>query len=424
MRVVLSLLCAVSAFITVPACHADDTFPYTARVALDQIEMRCGPGWDYYATGVLQRSADVEVYRREPGGWLAIRPPQGSFSWVAARHLESTQQADVMRVSTDGVVAWVGSSIAQVSQHKWQVRLKRHELLEVLGKQAVAIGPGFAIETYYKVAPPAGEFRWIHAKYARPPTARSHQVSQSTIEVTSFQPAAKIRAPTAASSQPTWTAIPKPVARRKPGDGLSSAELSERVEQLNLDLGMLVSRPMEQWNLDDLRVRIAKISDAAAGTRWADSARELARRVRDFDDLQRRYRRMLEHDFSNVRDARPGVSAAPRLLDSKDGDSTDSAAGDQVDPVAAFEVYRPNDFDAEGWLVPVHSTKRIAPPFAVLDDDGRVRCYVSPLPGLNLRRYQRKYVGLYGQRRFVKSLRAPHVTAERVVKQKHTPRAD
>ena len=47
--------------------------------------------------------------------------------------------------------------------------------------------------------------------------------------------------------------------------------------------------------------------------------------------------------------------------------------------------------------MPVHSTKRVAPPFALLDDEGRVQAYVTPMPGLNLRRYTKKYVGIVGE---------------------------
>ena len=67
--------------------------------------------------------------------------------------------------------------------------------------------------------------------------------------------------------------------------------------------------------------------------------------------------------------------------------------------------------------MPVHSTKRVAPPFALLDDDGRVQAYVTPAPGLNLRRYTKKYVGIVGEKAYVASLRATHVSAQRVVKQ-------
>ena len=57
--------------------------------------------------------------------------------------------------------------------------------------------------------------------------------------------------------------------------------------------------------------------------------------------------------------------------------------------------------------MPVHSTKRVAPPFALLDDEGRVQAYVTPVPGLNLRRYTKKYVGIIGEKTYVSSL-PPH----------------
>jgi hypothetical protein len=41
--------------------------------------------------------------------------------------------------------------------------------------------------------------------------------------------------------------------------------------------------------------------------------------------------------------------------------------------------------------------------------------YVSPTPGLNLQRYVRKQVGIFGLRGYVPTLNKPHVTAERVV---------
>ena len=110
-----------------------------------------------------------------------------------------------------------------------------------------------------------------------------------------------------------------------------------------------------------------------------------------------------------------GVSAAPQTLpsDLQPGDS--SAVGAGVSQASADSNDSP--YAAEGWLMPVHSTKRVAPPFAVLDDEGRVRAYVTPAPGLNLRRYTKKYVGLIGPQRYVSTLHAPHVTAERVIKQ-------
>ena len=139
-----------------PAPGAEPAFPYTADVSVEEVEVRCGPGWEYYATQCLARSAQVEVYRHEPGGWLAVRPPEGSFSWISARHVKRDGNQRVGEVTIDGAVAWVGSAVESVKQHKWQVRLERGELVEVQGEQSLSVGPGFATETYYRIAPPAG----------------------------------------------------------------------------------------------------------------------------------------------------------------------------------------------------------------------------------------------------------------------------
>jgi len=87
-----------------------------------------------------------------------------------------------------------------------------------------------------------------------------------------------------------------------------------------------------------------------------------------------------------------------------------AASGEDSAPAEAEVKY-----DGSGWLVPVHSATGAAPPFALLDAQGEVLGYVSPTPGLNLQRYVRKQVGIFGLRGYVPTLNKPHVTAERVV---------
>ena len=44
-----------------------------------------------------------------------------------------------------------------------QVRLDRGEKVEILEAKRFNTGPG--AQTWYKISPPAGEFRWISGKY-------------------------------------------------------------------------------------------------------------------------------------------------------------------------------------------------------------------------------------------------------------------
>ena len=74
----------------ISAARGDVTFPYKATVASEDVYVRSGPGQNYYPTEKLKRGQQVEVYRHDPGGWCAIRPVEGSFTWVSGRFLKPT----------------------------------------------------------------------------------------------------------------------------------------------------------------------------------------------------------------------------------------------------------------------------------------------------------------------------------------------
>lgn len=142
---------------------ADGDFPYEAVVSADEADVYAGPGRRYYMTARLASGERVEVYRKEIGGWLAIRPPAGSFSWMPAAQLKLVTEPDVAEVVEDGVQSWIGSRVTNVHEHKSQVALDRGEVVQILGEKTVDNEEG-GKETWYKIAPPTGEFRYIHSR--------------------------------------------------------------------------------------------------------------------------------------------------------------------------------------------------------------------------------------------------------------------
>ncbi len=90
-----------------PLLRADD-FPYVAYVNSTDVYIRSGPGRDYYPTDKLNKGERVEVYRHDPGGWYAIRPPRHSFSWVSAHNLDPIDDTLAV-VTSKRAVARVGS---------------------------------------------------------------------------------------------------------------------------------------------------------------------------------------------------------------------------------------------------------------------------------------------------------------------------
>ena len=67
-----------------------ERFPYSAFVATDEASVRSGPSESFYPVLTLRHGDAVEVWRHDPAGWCAIRPPEGSFSWIAAEFIEQT----------------------------------------------------------------------------------------------------------------------------------------------------------------------------------------------------------------------------------------------------------------------------------------------------------------------------------------------
>ncbi|HVA51059.1 MAG TPA: hypothetical protein VNH11_32260 [Pirellulales bacterium] len=55
------------------------------------------------------------------------------------------------------------------------------------------------------------------------------------------------------------------------------------------------------------------------------------------------------------------------------------------------------------------------PEFALVDAAGRVSAYVSPAPGVNLRRYLNQDVGINGSLGYMPERQAQHLTAKRHV---------
>lgn len=138
---------------------AAQRFPYEIRTVIPQTPVRSAPSEDAYPTDQLDAGTVLEVWRHDPHGWLAIRPPSRSFSLVQASHLKATETPDIFEVQTDGAKAWVGTRIDQDHLPIAQVLLKDGERVVVLS--SMVIEEAGKLQTWYQIEPPAGEFRWV-----------------------------------------------------------------------------------------------------------------------------------------------------------------------------------------------------------------------------------------------------------------------
>lgn len=138
-----------------PAAPAAGDFPYIAYVAEPETFVRSGPGRNHYPTEQLPAGYAVEVYRHDGNGWCAIRPPEGSFSLAPINQLQLLDQRTA-RVAGASVAARVGSVLGD-EHHAVQVMLDPNETVALLE-------PPSPTSPWVRIAPPAGEFRWIAAR--------------------------------------------------------------------------------------------------------------------------------------------------------------------------------------------------------------------------------------------------------------------
>ncbi|MFZ4081259.1 MAG: hypothetical protein ACOYKN_08525 [Pirellula sp.] len=159
-------------------------------VQVPRATVRCGPGADYYPTGVLAKGTTVELYVETDDGWSGIRPPEGSHNWVQADAIYLMPGGRTGEVSQDNVQAWVGSDAVKNEKLLYQSELAITQTVAILGE--AYRGQGTEKKLWFRIAPPQGEFRWIRSSMiATTPVAKEpdepQQQKTSQVQRASYQ---------------------------------------------------------------------------------------------------------------------------------------------------------------------------------------------------------------------------------------------
>jgi uncharacterized protein YraI len=442
----LAIACAAAA-------HAAD-FPYDAYISTDQTQIIAGPGHRYYATDRLTRGAKVEIYREDASGWLAIRPPEGSFSWVPAEFVERLEDENLGRVK-ESTGAWIGTSIEHVSEHQQQVTLKPGEVVQILSEKSLAARG--TERTWLKIAPPAGEFRWVHLRDVsrqkpEEPKREELRPEDPNAQQVAAEPAPAAAAPVTTEEKPSRVdRLVEPAQFPTAIKGAESQSLSpdgfvprkRRTDDQVTPVPFAPARPQvtspSARPTFDAGTRIASATPARVAVPAGNlSSEEIARQLDQIEvdlslmiaqdrsqwnlaGLKRRAESLVEGgaDPASRGRARLVLDKIKQFDEAFDARSLSSQAPKtpaQSLPASTSSISDPR-YDAQGWLKPVISRKSDKPaaPYAVVDSEGKPVCFISPSPGLNLNRYLNKQVGLYGRRGFLEELKKPHLMAERIV---------
>ena len=200
---------------------------YTAAVTREGAEVRCGPSSDpkMYPTNRLRKGDKVEVLKELPDGWLGIRPPAGSFSWVRATAVHPTAGGTTWVVVAgpgERVPVLVGSSVAEQEPTVEGAKVPGGTQLYSKGYQKTGTRGALV-----QVVPPPSEVRYV----------RASEVTRTsdTVAGAGSPPAG----PAAAPANPLWLRAQQAEQAGRLDDAiLLYNQLGREVQNSNHDLAM------------------------------------------------------------------------------------------------------------------------------------------------------------------------------------------
>jgi hypothetical protein len=454
--------------------RADETvaaspFPATVRVAAAHTYLRAGPSNDFYPTERLAYGQSVEVWSIDPAGsgYCAVRPVEGSFSWIRAADVDAETRlgetpADGAApaipagsytgvIVADGAVARIGSQLNDL-RHVAQVSLEAGERVRVI--EQVRITEGRHAGLWSRIEPPPGEFRWVLLADLELPPALAALAPQPAREAEAATGASAAEAALAikeagdaialavnearesAAPQPTATADPPalepvPLTQRlfsgwlpmgtsvfdatpRPGPVATTsggaAGVSDELADIDLALSLAVTGPTDQWNLVQLRERLRVAAQQTTTQSERLRAEAIDARLMRFESIQNKQRAMVA--------ATPADSSPLRL-----GSMWSSLSGVGTRPIRPGVMAGgapaggqptwtpPSMMESTGRLATVVSRRPDAPRWAIVDENNTVLAFVAPQAGVNLAPLVGQQVSVRGAQGYMPEYKRPYLVA-------------
>jgi len=521
-----SIVTLVVACCTAGHCIAQsDNSPHLVYVDQEGVTARCGPGPQFYRTDPLRHGQSLEVYVETDDGWLGVRPPDESFCWLPADVLKVSKKQDFAIVTEDETLAWIGTHLGKANKYLWQVALAKGEEVAILGRAKREGADG--IQLWYRIVPPAGEFRWIHrdqvvenpellvrgkpstrSEFAhaeptiadepaevvddRPRYASSTRSDQNEVDAEPRQPTSmrtersvigQADAQSASPSRPDDVVIGSGVvpainvvasnqmiARHEvaPQVSFTSApvvqaighnatllppasmpqELADSFDRRNATAPAMTSMPAayqvqsidtrvvvptsslvpmpsnmaaRRDSVDGLQLELSRLMSRSASAAEVQGVLDASiAQSRENANPQDRARAAMivqrAQQYQQIAQRRDFQSPGTISLPSNPMSIAIPTVSPQAAPPPLLPMSEMASSESVGFLVQVFSARPDSPPFALTDKQGRTLFYVSPSPGMNLRRYLNQYVSVRGTAGYSTGLDTPHVIATGAVR--------
>jgi len=254
-------------------------FPYIAQITEDNVNIRSGPGTNFYSCGKLNSTDKVEVVATQLS-WSQIVPPPSCFAWISKQYVTiDANNPNVGTVNADAVRIYAGSeTLKPIHSTTVLIKLNKGDKVTLLGQQE---------GDYLKISPPPGSYLWISTNYTHP-----------------IGPASSIARPTPVPTQ-NPALVPTTL----------SVEAQKLVEYYALEKQLRAEKekPLEQQNYQALKkafIEIAANKEAGKAAKYSEYAIkqieqcELAQRVGTEVELQDSHFELTKQKIEKAREAK------------------------------------------------------------------------------------------------------------------------
>jgi SH3-like domain-containing protein len=377
--------------------------PYTTTVTVSEAEVRSGPSPkdNFYPTNRLPKGTTVQVLRERPDGWLEIRPPDGSFSWINGSYVNQMVASlpnNYVVVCRPGekVEVRIGSELTPAKPTVVGAYLERSTQVRLFQRPGLVTRSQVDTDgTWLPIEPPAAEVRYLRAEaVAKAPTPPAAPAQPRPVVNTlagptgsSFAPA-PIPATAPSGDKPTHAEVEelyyKAVALDRSGDTRQAAQLYAKVASM----GLTINSPVAPQALARANYLLAGGQPTATvDTRFTPSATSAP--------------------TASVRLAAP-FSPVPSTSQSV----TTAGASFTVAPQRAV-ANSATTIQFAG-LLRKSARNRNGLPTYVLESSSSVRLYVNPAAGVDLESYVGRNVEVTGTANYDGELRSNFMLASQV----------
>jgi hypothetical protein len=169
------ILAGLATLLVLPWPVQGQTYPAETVVTAPEVLVRSGKSDHFYETIKLRQGDKVVVLYevKDQPGWLAIKPPAGSFSWINGKYVKQIDgRLGYVDTEAGPVSVLPGSSLVDKEPSVESMKIERGTIVQIVD-QPRSVGA----DTWLPIAPHPSEVRFLKADAVRMP---SQQIAATT----------------------------------------------------------------------------------------------------------------------------------------------------------------------------------------------------------------------------------------------------